>query len=107
MVDSPLASPQPRLRYLTSSGISGGERKRLSVATELLSDPEIIFADEPTSGLDAFMALSVCKILKGLAASGKLVLCVIHQPSSEIFELFTHLLLLGRGESTLSDASIT
>ncbi len=95
--ESLIGGPQAFIR-----GISGGERKRLSVATELLSDPEIIFADEPTSGLDAFMALSVCKILKGVASSGKLVVCVIHQPSSEIFELFSHLILLARGQTAYS-----
>lgn len=68
------------------------------MATELLSNPDVIFADEPTSGLDAFMALAVCKILRNLSKQGKLVICVIHQPSSEIFELFTNLLLLAKGK---------
>jgi ABC-type multidrug transport system ATPase subunit len=81
-----------------TTGISGGERKRLSVATELLSDPDIIFADEPTSGLDAHMALSVCRILQELSFKGKVVVCAIHQPSSEIFELYSHLMLLSKGE---------
>jgi len=86
--------------YDWSPGISGGERKRLSLATELLSNPDIIFADEPTSGLDSYMAHAVCKILQSLSQEGKLVICVIHQPSSEIFELFSDLLLLAKGRPT-------
>lgn len=78
-------------------GISGGEKKRLSVATELLINPALIFADEPTSGLDAFMAASVVEALKALADSGHTVVTTIHQPSSDVFALFTKLLLLSEG----------
>ena len=74
--------------------ISGGEMKRLSIATEILIDPPVIFADEPTSGLDAYLAMSVVKTLKQLARSGATVLCTIHQPSSEIFDIFDSLQLL-------------
>ena len=65
--------------------------KRLSIATEILVDPPIIFADEPTSGLDSYLATSVVKTLKKLAESGTTVLCTIHQPNSEIFEEFDSL----------------
>ena len=68
--------------------ISGGERKRLCVASELLSNPSIVFADEPTSGLDSFMAKAVCDQLSVLAAAGCTVVCTIHQPSSSCFALF-------------------
>ncbi|KAL8445800.1 hypothetical protein Emed_005356 [Eimeria media] len=68
--------------------ISGGEKKRLCVATELLSSPSVIFADEPTSGLDSFMAQAVCDQLSLLAAAGCTVVCTIHQPSSFCFALF-------------------
>lgn len=78
-------------------GISGGERKRVAVATELLSNPAILFLDEPTSGLDSFMAEAVCILLRKLANTGKIVVCVIHQPSSDTFNLFTHLCLLAKG----------
>ncbi|KAL8438981.1 hypothetical protein Efla_006926 [Eimeria flavescens] len=77
--------------------ISGGEKKRLCVATELLSNPSVIFADEPTSGLDSFMAKAVCDQLSLLAAAGCTVVCTIHQPSSFCFALFNKVLLLGEG----------
>lgn len=79
-------------------GLSGGERRRVSFATELLSDPVIIFADEATTGLDAAMAKSVCQSLRSIANSGRLVLATIHQPSSETFNLFTHVLLMTQGQ---------
>ena len=64
-------------------GVSGGERKRCSMAMELITDPSVLFLDEPTSGLDTFMAYSVVKTLSNLAASGRTVISTIHQPSSE------------------------
>lgn len=77
--------------------ISGGEKKRLCIASELLSNPSVIFADEPTSGLDSFMAKAVCDQLATLAAAGCTVVCTIHQPSSSCFSLFNKVLLLGEG----------
>eukprot|EP00917_Polyrhabdina_sp_WS-2016_P023340 GHVP01050571.1.p1 GENE.GHVP01050571.1~~GHVP01050571.1.p1 ORF type:complete len:670 (+),score=88.28 GHVP01050571.1:55-2064(+) len=79
-------------------GISGGEKKRLSIGSELLTNPAIIFADEPTSGLDAFLAESVVDVLQGLAASGHTIITTIHQPSSQVFQKFNKLLLLSEGE---------
>ena len=62
-------------------GVSGGERKRASVATQLLSDPAVLFLDEPTSGLDAFQSQAVMECLSSLASTGgRLVISVIHQP---------------------------
>ncbi|KAG9404099.1 hypothetical protein AC1031_005637 [Aphanomyces cochlioides] len=69
-------------------GISGGERKRLSFATELLTNPSLLFVDEPTSGLDSFMAESVVQQMQKLAREGRTVLTAIHQPSSQLFSLF-------------------
>ncbi|KAL7644554.1 UNVERIFIED_CONTAM: hypothetical protein RMT77_004091 [Armadillidium vulgare] len=78
-------------------GISGGEKKRLAFACELITNPLLLLCDEPTSGLDSFMALSVMKAMKDLAARGKTVVSTIHQPSSEVFELFDRLLILAEG----------
>lgn len=81
-----------------SKGISGGERKRLSIAIELLTQPSILFLDEPTSGLDAATAYSVMKTIIKIAKGGRAVILTIHQPRSNIYELFDKLLLLARGK---------
>lgn len=78
-------------------GISGGERKRLAIGCELLSDPHLLFLDEPTSGLDAFAAQQVVNLLKRLTDSGTTVVMSIHQPRGSIFSLFDDLLLLAEG----------
>lgn len=78
-------------------GISGGELKRLSFAAEVLSNPSILFCDEPTSGLDSFMAANLVTIIDKLARNGRTIICTIHQPSSETFQLFQNLLLLADG----------
>lgn len=77
--------------------ISGGQRKRLNIALELIREPEILFVDEPTSGLSSNDSENVMDLLKHLALSGKLIFVVIHQPSSEIFKLFDQLLILDTG----------
>ena len=66
-------------------GISGGEKKRLSFAAELLSNPALLFCDEPTSGLDSFMAANIMELLREFSRLGKTVVCTVHQPSSQIF----------------------
>ena len=78
-------------------GISGGEKKRVAIGVELVSSPAVIFLDEPTSGLDSYSAWKVLRILRAIAALDTTVLCSIHQPSSEIFNEFTNLILLGNG----------
>ncbi|KAM3961766.1 LOW QUALITY PROTEIN: eye pigment precursor family transporter white [Aphomia sociella] len=75
----------------------GGEMKRLSFASEVLTDPPLMFCDEPTSGLDSFMAQNVIQVLKGLAQKGKTVVCTIHQPSSELYAMFDKLLIMADG----------
>lgn len=80
-------------------GISGGEKKRLSIALEVLTKPSLLFLDEPTSGLDSASAFFVVQILRNIASSGKTVISSIHQPSGEVFALFDDLLLLSGGET--------
>uniref|UniRef100_A0A7S2VZ86 ABC transporter domain-containing protein n=1 Tax=Eucampia antarctica TaxID=49252 RepID=A0A7S2VZ86_9STRA len=78
-------------------GISGGERKRTSVGVELVVRPALVFLDEPTSGLDSHSAKQIVKLLKKVASVGTGVLFTIHQPSSELFSSFDHLILLSNG----------
>lgn len=77
-------------------GISGGQRKRVNLAMELLTDPIVLFLDEPTSGLSSEDALMVMKVLRGLADAGKTILLTIHQPSLEAFRLMDNLVLVSR-----------
>jgi ABC-type multidrug transport system ATPase subunit/ABC-type multidrug transport system permease subunit len=78
-------------------GLSGGERKRLSIALELLHRPKVIFLDEPTTGLDSYQALNVMEKLRALAADGHTVVVSIHQPRSSIFAMLTGVYLLAGG----------
>ncbi|CAO3589784.1 unnamed protein product [Absidia cylindrospora] len=81
-------------------GISVEERKRLTIATELVGKPKLLFLDEPTSGLDAQSSYNIVRFIRKLANAGWPVLCTIHQPSATLFEHFDHLLLLVRGGRT-------
>ncbi|XP_038695714.1 ABC transporter G family member 15-like [Tripterygium wilfordii] len=81
-----------------SRGISGGEKKRLSIALEILTKPRLLFLDEPTSGLDSASAFFVTLTLRNIARDGRTVISSIHQPSSEVFALFDDLSLLSGGE---------
>ncbi len=77
--------------------ISGGQRKRLNIALELIRKPTILFVDEPTSGLSSMDSQMVMDLLKELTLTGKLVIVNIHQPSSEIYKMFDKLLILDKG----------
>lgn len=77
--------------------ISGGQRKRLNIALELIREPAVLFVDEPTSGLSSRDSENIMDLLKELALKGKLVFVVIHQPSSDIFKMFDNLLILDTG----------
>ena len=79
-------------------GISGGERKRASVGVELITDPSVLFLDEPTSGLDSFTAFVIINLLKNRATIGKTIIFTIHQPSSDIFDLFDSYMVLSKGK---------
>ncbi|KAL5091533.1 hypothetical protein Trisim1_003135 [Trichoderma cf. simile WF8] len=78
-------------------GISGGEKRRVSIAVQILTDPRILLLDEPTSGLDAFTANSIMEVLQGLAQEGRTLILTIHQPRSDLFKHFGNVLLLARG----------
>ncbi|PVV02779.1 hypothetical protein BB560_002757 [Smittium megazygosporum] len=81
-----------------NKGISGGERKRTAIAMEMATNSSILLLDEPTSGLDIFTSILVVKILKQISKSGQTVICVIHQPSSEILSMFDNVVVLSDGE---------
>jgi ABC-type multidrug transport system ATPase subunit len=78
-------------------GISGGEKKRTSIAIELVTSPSLLFLDEPTSGLDSYTALTVVQLLKRQATHGRTIICTIHQPNSELFYMFDKLILMADG----------
>ncbi|KAM1965448.1 hypothetical protein ACFX15_045785 [Malus domestica] len=79
------------------TGLSTEQRKRLTIAVELVANPSIIFMDEPTSGLDARAAAIVMRVVRNTVDTGRTVVCTIHQPSIDIFEAFDELLLMKRG----------
>ncbi|KAH7438230.1 hypothetical protein KP509_04G006500 [Ceratopteris richardii] len=80
-------------------GLSGGEKRRVSIALEILMRPRLLFLDEPTSGLDSAAAFFVIQTLRSLSRDGRTVLFSIHQPSSEVFSLFDNLFLLSSGQT--------
>lgn len=77
--------------------ISGGQRKRVNIALELIREPSVMFVDEPTSGLSSRDSENIMDLLKELTLRGKLIYVVIHQPSSEIFKMFDKLIILDTG----------
>ncbi|KAL2941741.1 Pleiotropic drug resistance protein 3 [Bienertia sinuspersici] len=79
------------------NGLSTEQRKRLTIAVELVANPSIIFMDEPTTGLDARAAAVVIRAVKNIVVTGRTVVCTIHQPSIDIFEAFDELILLKAG----------
>uniref|UniRef100_A0A0L0NS41 ABC transporter domain-containing protein n=1 Tax=Candidozyma auris TaxID=498019 RepID=A0A0L0NS41_CANAR len=81
----------------TVKGISGGEKRRVSIAIQLLGKPKILFLDEPTSGLDTATSKSILTLLHELAEQGTTIILTIHQPSKEMFWQFDSMVLLARG----------
>ncbi|KAK6943720.1 ABC-2 type transporter [Dillenia turbinata] len=80
-------------------GVSGGERRRVSIGTDIIHDPIVLFLDEPTSGLDSTSAYMVVKVLQRIAQSGSIVVMSIHQPSYRIMSLLDQLLFLSHGQT--------
>ncbi|XP_047328286.1 ABC transporter G family member 1-like [Impatiens glandulifera] len=83
-------------------GVSGGERRRVSIGIDIIHDPIVLFLDEPTSGLDSTSAFMVVKVLQRIARSGSIVITSIHQPSYRILGLLDKLIFLSRGQTVFS-----
>ncbi|KAK6231511.1 hypothetical protein QUC31_011202 [Theobroma cacao] len=85
-------------------GVSGGERRRVSIGIDIIHDPILLFLDEPTSGLDSTSAFMVVKVLQRIAQSGSIVIMSIHQPSSRILGLLDRLIILSHGQALYSSS---
>ena len=86
-------------------GLSGGERKRVCIGYELITNPSILLLDEPTSGLDTYTALRITRLLKQEASRGMTILATVHQPSSEIFHMFDRVIVLSEGKTIYNDST--
>lgn len=83
-------------------GCSGGEKRRVSIGVQLLANPSVLFLDEPTTGLDATSAYQLVRTLKALAKKGRTIITTMHQPRSEIWNLFDNIVILTRGSPVYS-----
>lgn len=83
-------------------GVSGGERRRVTIAMELVTDPSIVVLDEPTSGLDSYTAQNLLRSLRAVASAGRVVMASLHQPSQDMFYALDRVILMGHGRMLFS-----
>ncbi|KAL1509729.1 hypothetical protein ABEB36_004422 [Hypothenemus hampei] len=86
------------LKKTFCGNLSGGQKKRLCIALELIDDPPILFLDEPTTGLDSNSSNQCIQMLKGLAERGRTIICTVHQPSGPLYNTFNHIYFMAKGK---------
>ncbi|XP_065090174.1 ATP-binding cassette sub-family G member 1 [Ochlerotatus camptorhynchus] len=107
LIDSILDTLHLKFTKLTRcANLSGGQKKRLSIALELIDNPPVLFLDEPTTGLDSSSSLYTIKLLQGLAREGRTIVCTIHQPSATVFEMFDHVYVLAEGHCVYQGSAL-